>query len=82
MFCTVGCHPTRSTEFNSSLEYLNSLSNLITENKSKVIAVGECGLDYDRVEFCPIDTQKQYAHFKPTCPLFTLLIDVLNFKFN
>ncbi|KAG2435241.1 hypothetical protein HXX76_007319 [Chlamydomonas incerta] len=66
LFCTVGCHPTRCKEFEDHPggpeAYLQELLAVLREGQAlgKVVAVGECGLDYERLHFCDADTQKKY----------------------
>ncbi|OJT02743.1 hypothetical protein TRAPUB_6737 [Trametes pubescens] len=68
-YATAGCHPTRSAQFDKfrggPAKYLEELDKLIAENlagKGRVVAVGECGLDYDRTHFAPEEVQRR--HFR------------------
>eukprot|EP00035_Acanthoeca_spectabilis_P035159 m.32789 g.32789 ORF g.32789 m.32789 type:complete len:371 (+) comp7099_c0_seq1:170-1282(+) len=61
LFCTVGCHPTRCTEYKEGgSAYGAALEDLIQSHRGRVMAVGECGLDYDRLQFCDKETQLKY----------------------
>ncbi|XP_059622167.1 deoxyribonuclease TATDN1 [Phlebotomus argentipes] len=58
---TVGCHPTRCSEFLKDPEkYFSDLQASIEKYKAKIVAVGEIGLDYDRLHFCEKDCQKRF----------------------
>ncbi|KAG8862976.1 hypothetical protein FRB96_000396 [Tulasnella sp. 330] len=67
LFATTGCHPTRSSEFEKfgggPDAYLVALDKAIQQSlkgPGRVVAVGECGLDYDRLHFAPAETQRKY----------------------
>lgn len=67
LYATVGCHPTRSGEFEKHadgpdgyLEELNKLIEANLEGPGRVVCVGECGLDYDRTHFAAPEIQKKY----------------------
>ncbi|XP_050430511.1 deoxyribonuclease TATDN1 isoform X2 [Adelges cooleyi] len=63
LYCTVGCHPTRCDDFDKAESpniYLNHLADVIKNNKSKVVAIGECGLDNQRLHFCSKLVQEKY----------------------
>ena len=60
----MGCHPTRCNEFDEFPEgpegYIATLKALIESNQDKIVAIGECGLDYDRLNFCAAEVQNKY----------------------
>lgn len=62
LYCTVGCHPTNSQDFLKNPNLLESLILLAKKGieAKKVVAVGEFGLDYDRLNYCPADVQLKY----------------------
>lgn len=65
---TVGVHPTQCNNFikksKSPEEYLNELLNFANENSQYITAVGEFGLDYDRLFFCEKDVQLKYFEYQ------------------
>jgi TatD DNase family protein len=70
-YMTVGIHPCRASEaekeskHSSFEEYYQSISDLVTKYKSKCIAIGECGLDYDRFHYSSLEDQLKHfpIHF-------------------
>eukprot|EP00890_Picochlorum_soloecismus_P003682 jgi/Picsp_1/4314/NSC_01822-R1_related dnase len=71
LFCTAGIHPTRAREWSAFVDgpekYMEELCKVIEQGiaDGKVVAIGECGLDYDRVRFCDEKTQQEcfLSHF-------------------
>jgi TatD DNase family protein len=61
---TAGIHPTRCNEIRDYPKgddaYIDELIQLIKLEKEMIVAVGEFGLDYDRIQYCDIETQKKY----------------------
>ena len=71
LFTTVGVHPTRANEWKSDpTSYMAGLERVLQDDAAQqapvVVAIGECGLDYDRLEFCDKHTQMECfeQHFR------------------
>lgn len=56
LYCTIGVHPHCAKDINK-IEDLDILKMFLSKNK-KIVAIGECGLDYDRM-FSPAEKQKE-----------------------
>lgn len=68
--CTAGVHPCRATEFaEGEAAVIERLDAIIREGISDgtVVAVGECGLDYDRFNYC--GKELQLIGFQAQLPL-------------
>jgi TatD DNase family protein len=68
LYSTAGYHPTHSKSITESS--IMKLLELV-QNNDRIVAIGECGLDYDRFEFC--DKQDQIKSFKLHFKLTKLL---------
>ncbi|XP_037502270.2 deoxyribonuclease TATDN1-like, partial [Rhipicephalus sanguineus] len=68
LWSTVGCHPTRCGEFEGPHgppdRYLEQLSGLVRQGAGRVAALGEMGLDYERLQFCERETQLRYLELQ------------------
>lgn len=59
LYCTVGVHPTRGREMaGRAREHVEALHRVVQDGGGKVVAIGECGLDYDRTQFCSREEQE------------------------
>lgn len=91
---TLGVHPTTCNEFLSHPAtaggfdgYFSELQHLLSSKIGKqfIVALGEFGLDYARLEYCPAEMQKRFFRYqfklletRPDLPLFLHLRDAAN----
>lgn len=70
LYCTAGVHPCSSLQFENHEggpeDYLKQLRETAKTGKEEgvVKAFGEIGLDYDRLNFAPADTQRKYFQWQ------------------
>jgi|MDTB01.3.fsa_nt_gb TatD DNase family protein len=62
LYSTAGVHPTRCDEFKEDDSVIKKLQSIVAEGNvegqpKKIVAIGECGLDYARLKFCSRDQQ-------------------------
>jgi TatD DNase family protein len=69
LYCTAGVHPTRASQLGQDNAYLDELRSVLNKDakspsnqNGKIIAIGECGLDYDRLHFS--SKEDQLRHFE------------------
>ncbi|ODQ66940.1 hydrolase, TatD family protein [Nadsonia fulvescens var. elongata DSM 6958] len=64
MYTTAGIHPCHTMDIHQSPmgveNYIAQLLNLVKSHPDQVRALGELGLDYDRLHYAPADIQKTY----------------------
>lgn len=64
LYTTLGVHPTRCGEFVADGKdpdtHFQQLCEGLEKHKEHIVALGELGLDYDRLHFCQKDVQKKY----------------------
>jgi TatD DNase family protein len=52
------------TQKNDALKkYIDEIDKMLTQGKEKFVMIGECGLDYDRLEFA--NKEAQHLAFTP-----------------
>ena len=57
LYCTLGVHPHAARELND--KNFKNIRKMIEANREHVVAVGECGLDYNRM-FSPASVQRRW----------------------
>ncbi|UZJ52213.1 hypothetical protein CBS101457_001533 [Exobasidium rhododendri] len=70
LYCTAGVHPTRTSRLSENASnYIDELKAILDKDAiaksnpgGKIIAIGECGLDYDRLSFS--EKPHQLKHFE------------------